>query len=268
MGNNGSNGLSEGGIVDKDIYTRGNQATQTSPREKRSIWIELTALWLGALLLIRLCVFLQKSFGIHEIILGLVPLIFIYVPVWLSNRRNIDSYSYRLFIPAFTDLKSWGKALGLAGILTLAVWGWFVPLYHMYQTEWATQLFAWKPRSYIGTLPDQLILTILFQIFYVAIPEEFFYRGYFQTRLNEAYERKWEFFGTKIGMGAVYANLFFAFGHSIVQFQWWHFATFFPGMLFAWARERSNGVLAGALFHAICNIGIVCLDTMYGIRAP
>jgi membrane protease YdiL (CAAX protease family) len=60
--------------------------------------------------------------------------------------------------------------------------------------------------------------------------------------------------------------LFFAFGHSLVNPQWWHFATFFPGLVFAWMRERSGGVTAGAFFHAICNIGVFCLDTQYGIR--
>ena len=43
-------------------------------------------------------------------------------------------------------------------------------------------------------------------------------------------------FGTPMGLGAVFASLFFAFGHSLVTFQWWHFATFFPGLVFAWMR--------------------------------
>lgn len=200
--------------------------------------------------------------------MGLVPLIFIYAPVWLCKKREVDSYSYRLYIPAFMDIKGWWKGLKLSLWLNLATWSWFIPIYHFYHTEWFAMIFGGKRFPFIGTLPNELLLTILFQIFYVAIPEEFFYRGYFQTRFNEAYPRKWTIFGAKIGMGAVYANLLFAFGHSLVQFQWWHFATFFPGMMFAWAREKSNGILAGALFHAACNIGIVMLDTMYGIRSP
>jgi hypothetical protein len=31
-------------------------------------------------------------------------------------------------------------------------------------------------------------------------------------------------------------------------------------------RERSGGVVSGAFFHAICNIGVFCLDTQYGVR--
>jgi membrane protease YdiL (CAAX protease family) len=39
-------------------------------------------------------------------------------------------------------------------------------------------------------------------------------------------------------------------------------------MIFAWMRERTGGVVAGSLFHAVCNIGIVCLDVYYGLRSP
>jgi membrane protease YdiL (CAAX protease family) len=222
---------------------------------------------LAASFLIRVIVELKQGFGIHDIIMGLVPLIFIYAPVWLCNRRGVDSYSYRLFIPAFLDFTEWRKAFTLAFWMNIGTWSWFVPLYHFYYTELNAIIFGGKGFDLIGTMPKEMALTILFQVFYVALPEEFFYRGYFQTRFNEAYPRKWKVFGAQIGMGAVYTNLLFAFGHSLVAFQWWHFATFFPGMVFSWARERSNGILAAALFHAACNVGIIILDTMYGIRS-
>lgn len=226
------------------------------------------ALWLGVLLCIRLVVFLHKVVGVHEIILGVAPLLFIYAPVWLCDYRKVDSYQYRLYVPAFKDFAEWGRALKLAGWLNLSIWICFVPLYFLYYTHFFESIWNLPNRHFIGTLPKDLLLTIAFQIFYVAIPEEFFYRGYFQTRLDEIYPKRWSFFGTSLGMGVVYSNLFFAFGHSLVQFQWWHFATFFPGLIFAWARERSDGIVAGALFHGCCNIGIICLDTMFGLRSP
>ncbi len=228
----------------------------------------MVVLWLVVLLAIRGMVFAHKGLGIHEIVLGVVPLLFIYAPVWVCNWRKEDSYAYRLFVPNFSDWQAWWRATRLALVLNVGVWSWFIPLYYWYYTHGLEIIWGIANKAYIGRLPEELLLTILYQIFYVALPEEFFYRGYFQTRLNELYPRKWKVWGAKMGIGAVYANLFFAFGHSIVQFQWWHFATFFPGMLFAWARERSNGVLSGALFHACCNIGIVMLDTAFGLRSP
>ena len=248
--------------------TLGNVATILKPEQRRKVWFELMALWLGILLLIRLLVFLYNSLGVHEVVLGAVPLLFIYGPVLLCNVRKTDSYAYRLYVPGFSDIQTWLQACKLALMLNVGIWVWFIPLYWLYYTYGMQFFWGIEAKSFVGTLPKELLLTVLYQIFYVALPEEFFYRGYFQTRLNELYPRKWNIWGAQLGMGAVYANLFFAFGHSVVQFQWWHFATFFPGMLFAWAREKSNGVASGALFHACCNIGIIVLDTAFGLRSP
>ena len=60
----------------------------------------------------------------------------------------------------------------------------------------------------------------------------------------------------------------FAFGHSIVIFQWWHFAIFFPALVFGWMRARTGGVIAGALFHAWCNVTVNVLDALYGVVHP
>ena len=62
---------------------------------------------------------------------------------------------------------------------------------------WDEFLWGLEAKSFIGAIPQELLLTILYQIFYVALPEEFFYRGYFQTRLNELYPSKMELVGNK-----------------------------------------------------------------------
>ena len=87
--------------------------------------------------------------------------------------------------------------------------------------------------------PNDVLTLVAYQLFFVAIPEEFFYRGYFQTRLNEVFLDT-TVFGVSMGMGSVWAALFFAFGHTVVLFQWWHFATFIPGLVFAWLRRRQT----------------------------
>ena len=212
---------------------------------------------------------------LRDLVLALVPLMFIYAPVWLCRHRAaqgevmplndgtgtfrpIDSWAYRLSIPGFRDGASWWRALRLNLIVCAIVGVPWVIGYHYYQTT----LFGLQPGS--GIRPD-LGIIVLYHFFYVAIPEEFFYRGYFQTRLNEIFPRKWLIFGVPMGWGAIVASLFFAFGHSLVLFQWWHFATFFPALVFAWLRERTGGVIAGAIFHAICNIAVGMMDYHYGL---
>ena len=65
-----------------------------------------------------------------------------------------------------------------------------------------------------------------------------------------------------IGWGLVIASLFFAFGHSLVMVRWWHFATFFPGLLFGWMRSATGSIFAPVIAHAASNILIRVLDLM------
>lgn len=254
--------MSEGAPLPDELQPAALQlGDRPNPAERgqhRRVFAELTVLWLLTLLLIRLVVVLHDN-GVHEVILAAVPLLFIYAPVALCRWRGVDSYAYRLFIPALGDLAAWRRSVGEAARVTAVILLPWLLGYHLYQSA----LFGHGPSQ---RFPDELPLLIAYQIFFVAIPEEFFYRGYFQTRLNELFGRRWLIFGVPMGWGSVIACLYFAFGHSLVELRWWHFATFFPGMAFAWLRERTSGVVSGALFHAFCNVSVVVLDTAYGLR--
>ena len=225
---------------------------------QRAVFKELALLWLGTLLLIRLIVEAQVSLGAPDWILAAVPLLFIYAPVLWCRHRGADSWSYHLSIPSFRDRVAWREVLRTNLWLLVIVGPAFLVGYHFYQTL----LFGHAPGHGI---PGEFATLVAYQLFFVAIPEEFFYRGYFQTRLNEVFPRKFIIFGVPMGWGSVYASLFFAFGHTVVLFQWWHFATYFPGMVFAWLREKTSGVTSGAVFHAVCNIAVISLDTHYGL---
>jgi hypothetical protein len=185
--------------------------------------------------------------------------LFIYAPVLLCRWRNVDSYGYRIAIPAFSDGPAWGEALRRAGtVIAILIVPWLIA-YHLYQTT----LFHLVPHWW--KVPKDAALLVPYHLFFVAIPEEFFYRGYFQTRLNEVFPRKFLIFGVPVGWGMVIASLFFAFGHSLVVVRWWHFATFFPGLLFGWLRERTGQPVAGAILHAWANVTVTWLDTVYGV---
>ena len=241
----------------------------------------------------------QRGLGLPDWVLAVVPLLFIYAPVALCRYRGADSYAYRLSIPAFRDARAWGRSAGFAALVAVAIWLPWIAGYHVYQaffphvvevlsTAWSTGSLSlpdlwpaghslmevlggvgpdWSrmPDDEANGWADDFATLVAYQIFFVAIPEEFFYRGYLQTRLNEVHARRWVIGGASLGVGAVVANLLFAFGHSVVQVQWWHFATFFPGLLFAWMRERSGRVVPGALFHAFCNVSVISLDALYGV---
>ena len=220
--------------------------------------IELFILWVSTLLLIRLVVDAQRLLGLHQVVLIAVPLLFIYAPVLLCRWRGVDSYDYPLAIPAFRDGRAWWSAARLTlAVVAVIIVPWLVG-YHLYQTV----LFGYE---FEGTLPSQPLMLVGYHLFFVAIPEEFFYRGYMQTRLAEVLPPRWSVLGTRVGPALLITSVVFAFGHTLVQFQWWHFAIFFPSLVFGWLRNRSGGVVAGALFHAWANVTVSTLDTLYGI---
>lgn len=88
----------------------------------------------------------------------------------------------------------------------------------------------------------------------VAIPEEFFFRGYMQGRLSSVWTPKKRIFGTPFGKAQIVTSLLFAVSHSLITFQGWHIFIFFPALLFAWLKEKTGTIWAGALFHAACNL--------------
>ena len=225
----------------------------------RKVMLELTLLWLGTNLLIRGVLWAESAFGFHEAILALVPCLFIYAPVALCHFRGVDSYDYPLWVPRLTDFRAWGRALWTATkFFALLLVPWLL-IYHLAQTFFVGN--GLQPN-----FPEGFGQLVAFHVFFVAIPEEFFYRGYFQTRLNEVCEKKAVFGGTQYGPSLWITSLFFAFGHSLVMVQWWHFSIFFPGLLFGYLRERTGGVLAAAFLHALCNIGVKVLEALYGVR--
>jgi uncharacterized protein len=227
----------------------------------KPVLLEIVLLWLGTMLAIRVVVQLVTGLGLHELFLAAVPILFMYAPVALCRYRGVDSYSYPLALPRLRDWPEWREALLLnAAVIGVIVVPWLVG-YHFYQTL----LFGYELQ---WTWPSDPMKVVGYHLFFVAIPEEFFYRGYMQSRLDEALGPRWNVLGARLGFGWLLTCVFFAFGHSLVLFQWWHFAIFFPSLVFGWMRVRTGGVMAGAFFHAWSNVTVSTLDTLYGIVPP
>lgn len=97
------------------------------------------------------------------------------------------------------------------------------------------------------------VTILIFQILMIALPEEFFFRGYFLGRLNQVYGRTWRLLGASFGPGLFISSFLFAMSHTIIQYQWWQIFIFFPALAFGWLKERTGTILAPILFHALCN---------------
>jgi membrane protease YdiL (CAAX protease family) len=107
---------------------------------------------------------------------------------------------------------------------------------------------------------------ILYQVAYVAAPEELFFRGYVQGSLRLCLKslapersRLWDPLALTAA-AVLFAGAHVAVFHSAAQ-AW----VFFPALVFGWLRARTGGVGAGVVFHALCNIFSEALGRGYGI---
>lgn len=231
--------------------------------DRRAVVGQVLAIWLATLVAIRWVVGASASLGgwPGDLLLAAVPLLFMYVPVWMERASGRDPDRYPIMLPARTDRATWSAALRLNAVLIGLITVPWVVGYHLYQTRLFG--FQWE-----GTLPPNPALLVAYHLFFAAIPEEIFYRGYLQSRLDEVFPTAWRLFGAQVGPGLLITSVIFAFGHSVVRFQWWHFAIVFPALVFGWMRARTGSVAAGALFHAWCNITVGLLDALYGVTPP
>ena len=118
-----------------------------------------------------------------------------------------------------------------------------------------------------------LLLWGMTQLFFIALPEEYFYRGYLQTRLRQAFsaaeadalqqgpsrKSRWS--------AILLTSVCFGLGHLLVPVGGvllaTRFSVFFPSLLFGWLRERTGSIVAPTIYHACCNMMVIVLSVHY-----
>lgn len=109
------------------------------------------------------------------------------------------------------------------------------------------------------TGPILILLFVEFFIF-VGFGEELIFRGYMQSRLNEAFGRPYQFFSINWGAGLIIASLIFGFMHALTAhfnpFLGWYsldwqrgFCLFFGGLIFGFIREKTGNIVAPSILH-------------------
>lgn len=189
---------------------------------------------------------------------------FLYLPLYATRRRGEDWPDYGLSSRQLgADVRQF-LAVGAVvfPLFVLGYWA-FTEAWVRLPAEWAARLtpYTAAPR-FEFRLPDRFAEWVIDDLFVVALPEEFFYRGYLQTRLRDAWPRGRLFFGARLGPAFWVTAVLFALGHLAI-FQVWRLGVFFPALLFGWMRERSNSVVGPALFHAAANLLIKILDASF-----
>lgn len=174
-------------------------------------------------------------------IVFLTAAILLYLPIaiYWKNREPI------LFIDrSLSDLRrSFFTFLALA----LVVFPLLALANHFYQTLLLSLHFRGLPP--LAQFASFFVRNLLF----VALPEEFFYRGYLNDRLDGFFKKHTSLLGARITWKWPLLALLFALSHSMITIQWWHIFIFFPGLAFGWLREKTGTILAPILFHASSN---------------
>jgi hypothetical protein len=183
-----------------------------------------------------------------------ISLVFLAVPWWLLDRRGANWADYAL------TPRPVGRGIGLALAAALLIfplfYGGFL-VYYRTVCDWNAFAMCRRFAGVEGGLlrwPPDFAEMALAQIVAVALPEEFFFRGYLQTRLAEGWPATRRLLGAPVGRALVASAALFAVGHVLVDGNPIRLAVFFPGLVFGWMRARTGSILAGTLFHAMCNL--------------
>jgi membrane protease YdiL (CAAX protease family) len=157
----------------------------------------------------------------------------------------------------FADLR---VAIGWALLLAVACFGPFYIGFRAYaRWVWHAHPVPWPAVHLSGIVNEALG-----QLALIALPEEVFYRGYLQTRLDDAWSGRVRILGAPIGFSVLVTSIIFALGHLATIHDPGRLAVFFPSLLFGWLRVRTGGVGASIAFHASCNLFSATLLQAYG----
>ena len=109
-----------------------------------------------------------------------------------------------------------------------------------------------------GLQVDTILLKMAYFYLLVGPAEELLFRGYIQSRLNQAFGRPRRFFGVPWGWGLVISSLLFGLWHVVFRptdpTAWLHgLWTTFAGLLFGYLREKTASLVAPTLLHGVLN---------------
>ena len=221
-----------------------------SMNRKQAVF-EVLALFALTTFLIKGAVFLQSmGFLGGEAAATITTGALIYVPLgWILYKK----WGFERF---GLTIRGFGAGCRVFLWFSLATLPVFFLGHHVFQTAILGRAFSWF-------LPEDFGLSVLIEIVGVALPEEFFYRGYLQSRLEEISTPRWSLLGVRFGWGFLVAALLFSLAHSLIAPQFWHFGILLPALGFGWLRLRTKSIAAAVLFHALCNLSMTIAQMSY-----
>ncbi|HEX8793187.1 MAG TPA: MrtC family glutamic-type intramembrane protease [Polyangiaceae bacterium] len=203
----------------------------------------------------------------HTTLVGFVFLAATWALVWRKDDARVRQSGLALgglVMPGRLDVRALLRDAAVScawGFGMLALVG--VPFYF----GWRAWFGHFMPRLHfsLALQPGEAFNEVLGQLFVIALPEEAFYRGYLQSRLDDTWPPRWRVLGATLGPGWLVAASIFAAGHVATVHAVTRLAVFFPALLFGWLRARTRGIGASVMCHALFNVYSQVLGRGYGV---
>ena len=220
-----------------------------SDKEPKKPILELLIVYIITILLLNILLSLKITF-FADYVLFCAAILFVYLPAFVV-RKEKDSLKI-IGLKSNTLIKDIKFAL----IFTLV-------FLFIYSIGFHFHIKILTAMKFNFNLPDNFIYYCINQLILIGIPEEVFYRGYVYNRLKKVSVKRWRIFGVDTGWYLIVSSLLFALGHFLVGFNLMRLGVFFPSLVFGWLRDKTGNIYASAIFHASCNILMLCLQSSY-----
>lgn len=174
----------------------------------------------------------------------LAAILFVFIPsvvLWIHNQ---ESAAYGL------TLHRWSQGVFFFACCSLAT----LPIYFIVYLVVARCGFLLQISKYtvhcltplpVFKIPSSFTMILLTQFFVIALPEEFYFRGFLQNQMMRIFSKPMAIFITA---------LLFALAHGLVTQKSLELLVFFPGIVFGLLYDKTKSILAGTLYHASCNV--------------
>ena len=170
--------------------------------------------------------------------------LWLYSPILLIWIRKIESADL-----ALEKINFW-KSLKWFLIMAILI----LPAFYLIIGIGALKILDYK---FYFQAPDNLLNLVFTQLLIVALPEEWFFRGYVQARFNQTLGKARILFTASIGWGWILSAGLFALAHFFIWLKPESLLVFFPALLFGWLREKTDSLLAPILFHFSANLTFI-----------
>ncbi len=229
---------------------------------------------------------LVRAVGLGEVIFTIIAGFQIYVPLWLIQRRGEAPEAYALhahglllgpvaalrrrLVRARRRARSRGRPsrvarvlalygrgarlrpgplardLGLALLLAVICFPPFALGHHYWQQAFGAGHFAFR-------VPADILATLAKNVFLVALPEEMFYRGFLEHRLERWWPTRLHVWLIPVSRTVILASALFALGHFLGEYHPARLGPFFPAFLFSALTRRSRSITGAVVFHGASN---------------